>query len=372
MGAKYKNKINTRKTNEIPDECVLQFCELRAIFAILLSKIFGLSSTVWHKYNYYLNDLFGKKVAKYAIKHNVDVIISFDNNSSKLFERVKKYAPHIQLVLDVSIANRLFMRENYIKDIKVFGDKKLKDEQLILWNENVCERIRTEIRLADHFIVASHMSKDSLLFSGVPEEKITIIPYGVDVEKFSYYEKTKVSSPLSLVYVGQISRRKGLHHLLKYARDNVGKVTLKLAGDFNKKYDLYEEYAQDSNIEFLGFVTRDRLSQVYRESDVFIFPTLGEGFGLVVLEALSCGLPVICSNLAGGNDAITDGFNGYVFRAGDDIDMDSKIEKIIKGEVSIADLSRNARESARYYTWERYGAAVADCINTLPTGKNEE
>lgn len=113
------------------------------------------------------------------------------------------------------------------------------------------------------------------------EEKITIIPYGVDVEKFSYYEKTKVSSPLSLVYVGQISRRKGLHHLLKYARDNVGKVTLKLAGDFNKKYDLYEEYAQDSNIEFLGFVTRDRLSQVYRESDVFIFPLWAKALDLL-------------------------------------------------------------------------------------------
>lgn len=365
FGEKNKKKMNTRKSTEIPDEYVLQYCELRAMFGILLSKVFGLSSVVWHKYNYYLNDVFGKKVAKYAIKHNVDLIVSYDNNSSLLFETVKKYAPGIQLVLDVSIANRLYMKNNYIKDIESFGDIKLKDEQRILWDEDVCLRIKKEMELADHFIVASTMSRDSLIYSGVRKEKISIIPYGVDLDKFEYVKKKDASVPLKMVYVGQISRRKGLHHLLKYTRDNAGIVSLKLAGDLNTEYDLYKEYSKDSNVEFLGFVTPDKLAEVYKESDVFVFPTLGEGFGLVVLEALSCGVPVICSDLAGGNDAITDGVNGFVFKGGSDIDMDQKIQKIINHEVSLPELSENARQSVEYYTWKRYRSAVIECITTL-------
>ena len=366
LGEKNRKKMNTRRSTEIPDEYVLQYCELRALFGILLSKVFGLSSVVWHKYNYHLNDVFGKKVAKYAIKHNIDVIISYDNNSALLFERVKRYAPNIQLVLDVSIANRLYMKSNYIKDIESFGDKKLKEEQLILWDEDVCTRIKREMELADYFIVASSMSRDSLLYSGVDEERISIIPYGVDFERFEFVKKNDAGVPLKMLYVGQISRRKGLHHLLKYTRENIGKVSLKLAGDLKPEYDLCKEYSNDSNIEFLGFVTRDKLAEVYKESDVFVFPTLGEGFGLVVLEALSCGVPVICSDLAGGNDAIIDGMNGFVFKAGNDIDMDQKIRKIINHEVSLPELSENARKSVEYYTWERYKNAVIECINTLP------
>lgn len=368
LGEKNKKKMNTRKSTEIPDEFVLQYCELRALFGIFLSKIFGLSSVVWHKYNYYLNDVFGKKVAKYAIKHDIDIIISYDNNSSLLFEMIKKYAPNIQLVLDVSIANRLYMKSNYIKDIEKFGDAKLKDEQLILWDKRVCSRIKREMELADHFIVASNMSKESLIYSDVREESITIIPYGVDFDRFEFAQKSDkdLNAPLKMIYVGQISRRKGLHHLLKYTRENAGKVSLKLAGDLNVEYDLYKEYSNDLNIDFLGFVTRDKLAEVYKESDVFIFPTLGEGFGLVVLEALSCGVPVICSDLAGGNDAIKDGINGFVFKAGNDIDMDQKIDKIISGEVSLSELSANARKSVEYYTWSRYKNAVVECINTLP------
>ena len=65
-------------------------------------------------------------------------------------------------------------------------------------------------------------------------------------------------------------------------------------------------------------MTHDILAQYYQDSDVFVFPTLGEGFGMVVLEAMSCGLPVIITDIAGGNDAITDGVDGFEFVAGDD------------------------------------------------------
>jgi glycosyltransferase involved in cell wall biosynthesis len=111
------------------------------------------------------------------------------------------------------------------------------------------------------------------------------------------------------------------------------------------------------------------LAMLYQESDVFVFPTLGEGFGLVVLESLSCGVPVICSDLAGGNDAIIDGYNGFVFEGLDENKLKQTIEWFIQNRHELTQMSENARKTALNYTWEHYydrlNAAIVQIMNNI-------
>jgi glycosyltransferase involved in cell wall biosynthesis len=133
--------------------------------------------------------------------------------------------------------------------------------------------------------------------------------------------------------------------------------------------NIVKRYTNASNIHFAGYVTRDVLAAYYQQCDIFVFPTLGEGYGLVLLEALSCGLPVICSDLAGGNDAITDGYNGFVFEGGNNDALKEKIEWFIQHREKISQMSKNARKTAMNYSWEHYYNKLNLAIKHIMEGK---
>lgn len=293
---------------------------------------------------------FGIKVAKYAIKHNVDAVIMYDTTATTCFEYLKKHAPHIKRVLDVSISTGRFMKDNFEKDMLLTGDEGHREESEFLWNKTVMLDRDREIESSQYFLAASNIVKKSLIYCGAKEEQIYIIPYGVDREKFSFVSKKEITGTLKLVFVGQVNYRKGIHHICKVVKEMGNAVELFLAGPFDSESKIYEKYKNCDNIHFCGFVTRDKLAGLYNDCDVFVFPTLGEGYGLVILEALSCGVPCIVSNLAGGDDAIVNGENGFVFNAGDDNDLKKKIEWFIEHPGKIERMSYASRKSVENLT----------------------
>lgn len=279
---------------------------------------------------------------------------------------VKERAPHIKRIQDVSIANRLFMKENFIRDIKQTGNENIKDEQIELWDDNNCKRYLEEIKDSEYFLIASNVVKRSMKFSGVRESQMFLAPYGVDFNKFVFVQKQSLELPLKLVYVGQVNYRKGIHHLLKVMEKfGDGQVELYLAGGYSESTPIYQDYKDKKNIHFLGFVTRDVLASLYQKSDVFVFPTLGEGYGLVILEALSCGVPCIVSNLAGGDDAIIEGVNGFKFKAGNDDDLYSKIKWFLDNPQQLPQFSVNSRKSVEKQTWQSYYDCVVQAVENI-------
>lgn len=360
-----QKKCASRKTEAFPNEYVIQFDEWKELLLLFMYKVPFLkrfSLVFWDK----LHDSFGKKVALFAIKNNVDAVIMYDSMCNKCWQILKEKAPHIKRIMDVSIANRLFMKENFIHDMEQTGDKEIMNEQSDLWIPYFINRYLEEIQLSNYFLVASNMVKRSMMFSGITENQIFMAPYGVDSQKFNYIPKHEIDKPLKLIYVGQISYRKGIHHLLKVIRTfPENSIEIFLAGDYNEKNPLFLQYKEYNNIHFLGFITRDILSQYYQKADVFVFPTIGEGYGLVILEALSCGLPCIVSDLAGGNDAIINGYNGFEFKAGDDNDLKQKIQWFLDHPNSLPQLSKNSRESIQKQTWNLYFENVAHAIEKI-------
>ena len=223
-----------------------------------------------------------------------------------------------------------------------------------------------EIKDSEYFLIASNVVKRSMMFSGVKENQMFLAPYGVDFNKFEFIQKQPLKSPLKLVYVGQVNYRKGIHHLLKVMeRFGDGQVELYLAGGYSESTPIYQDYKDKKNIHFLGFVTRDVLASLYQKSDVFVFPTLGEGYGLVILEALSCGVPCIVSDLAGGDDAIIEGVNGFKFKAGNDDDLYSKIKWFLDNPEQMPKYSINSRKSVEKQTWQSYYDCVIKAVENI-------
>lgn len=360
-----KKKCASHRDEALPDNMVLQYCEWKGLLRLFLSKIPALYKYFPHYYDW-LHDSFGRRVAEYAIRNNVDAVIMYDTNANECWKILREKAPQIRRIQDVSIANRLFMKENFIKDIEQTHDENIKEEQTELWNENNCKRYLEEIRDSEYFLIASNVVKRSMMFSGVKEEQMFMAPYGVDFNKFNFVQKQPLQKPLKLVYVGQVNYRKGIHHLLKVMDSfKEDEVELFLAGGYTETIPFYKQYKGRKNIHFLGFVTRDILAKLYQKCDVFVFPTLGEGYGLVILEALSCGVPCIVSDLAGGDDAIIEGYNGFKFEAGNDVELESKIQWFLDNPDKLPEYSSNSRKSVEKQTWQSYYDCVVKAVETI-------
>lgn len=175
--------------------------------------------------------------------------------------------------------------------------------------EEYWNRWRNECDLADQIVVNSVWSRDALLDEGVPSEKIRVVPvaYEPPRESGSFQRQYPTSftreRPLRVLFLGQINLRKGVGALLEaaklLARENiefwfVGPAQVPLPG----------------GVRWFGVVPRVDVDQYYKDADVFIFPTLSDGFGLTQLEAQAWRLPVIASRHCG--EVVCDGVNGVI------------------------------------------------------------
>lgn len=381
LSGKTKSKAQNRKTNELSDDQVIQFCEFRSLICTYFrgylpkGKIFKPLSPymreLYPRFNDYINDCFGHKVAKYAIKHKVDVVISFDNNSMVLFEILKNKAPNIIRVLDVSIASRLYLKSVYEKDLSINGESGLRYEQRKLWDTNYMERIKKEIDLTDYFLAGSEFVKNSLVYSGADPESVEVIHYGVNTKLFSdRVERKKSKEGLRLIYVGGPIYRKGVHHLLKIVDElkDYG-VSLTIAGEVNKSSTLYQQYKNCENIVFKGYLMPDQLAEEYSNADAFILASLAEGMAMVGLEAMSCGLPIICSSNTGLTDVVTDKENGFVFEAGDLDGLRSILVMLASDKSCLSAMSQKNKEIASQYTWDYYSENIKSFLERLENEK---
>lgn len=174
---------------------------------------------------------------------------------------------------------------------------------------------RNECTLADQIVVNSTWSRNALLGDGVPAEKISVVPlaYEAAPESASYmrdYPAAFTSQrPLRVLFLGQINLRKGVGHLLD---------TVKLLDRENVEFwfvgpvqiNIPAELKDHARVKWFGVVPRKQVHEYYRNADVFVFPTLSDGFGLTQLEAQSWKLPVIASRHCG--EVVRDGVNGVI------------------------------------------------------------
>jgi glycosyltransferase involved in cell wall biosynthesis len=172
---------------------------------------------------------------------------------------------------------------------------------------------REECELADCVMVNSTWSREALVQEGVPVGKIAVVPlvYEPPAEAAgfvrAYPDRFTPERPLRVLFLGQVNVRKGMGHVLEAMRRLAGApVEWWIVGppEFAPPADLAGQPA----IHWTGPVGRGEVTRFYREADVFLFPTLSDGFGLTQLEAMAWGLPVIATQRCG--DVVTEGVDG--------------------------------------------------------------
>jgi glycosyltransferase involved in cell wall biosynthesis len=123
----------------------------------------------------------------------------------------------------------------------------------------------------------------------------------------------------------------------------------------------------ESKVKLMGYLTRDKLAEHYRSFDVFVFPSTRESLGLVGLEALACGTPVIGSDIPAIKEYIRDGFNGFLFEKGNPDDLAGKLNGYLKlGADKRLKLSRNAVETVQHrYSKKQVGEQLSALFSGL-------
>ncbi|MEH7250463.1 glycosyltransferase family 4 protein, partial [Neobacillus niacini] len=134
-------------------------------------------------------------------------------------------------------------------------------------------------------------------------------------------------------------------------------------GNIHGVKELYEPYKD--YCELVGLVTHDKMAELYHAAHVLIQPSLADGFGLVALEAMSCGLPVILSDSTGASDIVEDGKNGFVVKSGSIDDIFEKVNWFNNHRNHISEMSKNAKMTADFYTWERYHQKAIEEIKNI-------
>ena len=356
-----EKKIKNKRCELLDDADIETIGSLLFFFNSIFLR---LNKRLYRLFNSICSNYFGKRVALYAIKNNADAVIMYDTTCDKCFEILKKKAPQILRIQDVAAINRIYMAELYALEIEKIPEQKneLMQERGFVFNKKYQNQWQKEIDNSDYFIVPSKIVKESLLFSNAISNRILIIPYGSNYKISKKKETYKNNKTINILYVGSVSYMKGIVCLLKaYQSLPSGKFTLTVVGDIQINRSLLEEYKE--SVSFVGYIPHDELEEYYCKSDVFVFPSLGDSFGLVVLEAMSYGLPVICSDHAGASDLVVDGYNGFKVKSGDYLQIAEILNNLFDAEEQLKNLSLSAQMTAEQYSWENYYKNIGIAIN---------
>ena len=174
-----------------------------------------------------------------------------------------------------------------------------------------------------------------------------------------------------VVFVGQLVQRKGLEYLLKaWKKLQLPDAELVLAGRGRVDEELLAAFQSD--FVYLGNVSQERLQALYDSSDLFCMPSLVEGFGLVYLEALSRGVPVIATPNTGAADILRDGEEGFIVPIQDVDALAEKIEWAYRHRENLAEMGVAARKLAEQYSWSRFRAGILQVIKRIEDRKGSE
>lgn len=227
------------------------------------------------------------------------------------------------------------------------------------------ERRRREWQLADLVVVNSTFTLKTFQQAGLDVGKVVVVPYGAP-PAIVEADRPLPGRPLRFLWAGTFSVRKGAHHLLEAwrSRRHQAEGELHIYGAWGLPDRLRRDLP--SSIHFHGAIPQSELFRRYAETDILVFPTLCDGFGMVVTEAFAHGLPVITTDRAGAADLVQHGKNGLIVPGGDVAQLAATLDWCVDHRAELRDMRPNALTTAVGRPWAAYraelSAAIADAF----------
>ena len=234
---------------------------------------------------------------------------------------------------------------------------------------NIQRRLIQEADMCDYLLVASKFIGNSFVKNGFASERVHVIPYGVDPRYFyplSQEEKTQSDQIFRVICVAHVSPRKGHVYLLEaWKKLNLPNSELLLIGAIS-------HYMKSVLVDYGALfrhvrnVPNRRLRDYYGRSSVFVLPTVEDGFGCVITEAMACGLPVITTTNAGASEIIEHGRTGFILPIRSSDEIANHLEMLYRDMDLRQQMSQAAIvESQKHLGWDHYANKLISLYHYL-------
>jgi glycosyltransferase involved in cell wall biosynthesis len=331
-----------------------------ALFAVGLTK-----AAPKMRFNRVKDRFLSRKARKIALRNNAP-LFSYSYYASEAFKPAGEIPkrrflfqlhPHPRTVRGILLDE--IERSPYAK-------QSLRMEHELSLDGGEFEELADEPHLANGWVVASSYTSRTLSDHGIPSHRIHVVPYGVDSGAFA--ERTHRPDPrrpFTIAYIGSLIQRKGLSYLLDALRRlKTRQVRVVLFGRGFVDQQLLRQFS-DLNMEVNIGLSRQELVRRMHESDVFVLPSLAEGFAHVILEAMSCGLPVIATAHTCAPDVMMDGKHGFIVPIRDSEKIVEHLSWAVDHRAELASMGEAAALQARLFTWERFRSGVRDAYRKM-------
>ena len=221
------------------------------------------------------------------------------------------------------------------------------------WMRRCYDRVDEEMELADLIRTNSDLVSSSLIEAGVDPAKIASVPLGADLSGMKPFTPGSAGKKLRLIVSGQVSARKGSLLLLE-AWKKLQPVDAELHFYGGVHLPPEKLTGLPESVVFHGNVGPREMREAYAQSQVLVFPTLCDGFGMVVPEAMVQGCAVLTTRNAGAADWIQENKNGWVVEAGSVPALQEGLERVFSSRNRLEEMRAKAQETARSRSWDDF------------------
>jgi glycosyltransferase involved in cell wall biosynthesis len=219
-----------------------------------------------------------------------------------------------------------------------------------------------ELAAADVVMVASSFTRKTIKAAPCPPKPIHVIPYGAPLPGPLTKAARPAGEKLKVLFVGSLGQRKGLSYLLEAVAMLPHAVELTLIGTKTVQ-NCAPLNAAVARHRWIPSLPHDEILREMSRADVFVFPSLFEGFGLVLLEAMSQGLPIIATAHTAAPDLIAEGESGFIVPIRSAQAIAEKLDLLARDSRLLSAMSHAARETAVQTTWEQYRARLSQALD---------
>lgn len=365
MPSSVSNTLLYRNAETLPSDCVAS-CWASGLCSLAVSKMRFAPHSLQRDWVRWCDRDLGRRAGELASARGA-ALLSYSYYGHSAFSHYTGTQPRILFQLHPHPASiRTILRAE--RELHPECAASLDKEWELALPEVDFNELEQETRMPAHWLVASTFTKQTLTEQGIPAERVSVIPYGIDLERFNVVKNTRrATGPLQLLFVGTICQRKGIKYLLE-ALDLLpaGSVELTVCGRPVDDLALFRN--QKTPIRVHPSISAQGLLDAYRAADIFVFPSLAEGFGHVLLEAMASGLPIISTTRTAATDLVRQGREGLVIDPGSASQIASAIEHFLKRPEDVATMGRAARDRAEHFTWARFRASIATVVSEILSG----
>ncbi|NJK64729.1 MAG: glycosyltransferase family 4 protein [Synechococcaceae cyanobacterium SM2_3_1] len=328
--------------------------------ARLLAARLNLSGLIQHEKGWFCVDAVYKDLDLFVAQHldnwrdQVHALYGYEDGALESFRRAQ--ALGIRCVYDLPIAYWKLGRQIQSEEAKLQPEwastmPGIRDSMAKL------SRKDEEIALADTIVVASTFTRNSLKLSPTSCSEVIVSPYGAPpVTRPRTAFNLDRQQPLKVLYVGSLSQRKGLSYVLQAIAQCGPSVRLTLIGQRVAPCIPLDQALQEHR--WLPSVPHAQVLEEMRVHDVLLFPSLFEGFGLVILEAMAQGLPVITTANTGAPDVLTHGQEGFILPIRAVEKIAHALETLERDRSLLAKLGKAAQIKAKQLSWQEYAKNI--------------